>query len=572
MAGLIPLPRSLFFDASGQPVGAGYNLYTYAAGTTTPKATYTDQSGVTPNTNPFPLTGNDSIWFNGAYKIDLKDSLGVSVAGYPVDNVIFYNPVDWSTLTATIPELNATDTSTLSKTTTYTVGLTDRGKTILADATSGAFTINLLDATTATNGFEITIKKTDVNKAIITITPANSQTIDGRVSFILYDQNDVVKLISDGNNWRIKSGLIRGNTELLSTAYTTTIADNKKTFICSATSSYNVTLLSSAIVGDGFKNTFKKSTDSNLITLVPAGSETIDGASSYILKDPYDAVTIISDGTNWLVINVVGTSTTETGELRYTIDTTPKVGEIPYNGGTIGNASSNATTRKNADTQALFTKFWNNVANTFAPIFNSDGTVGTRGADATTDFNANKAIKMPGCAGQTIGIAGTGTLGFVFTIDTGTDALTVSTTNNIYTGTPVTVSTTGTLPAPLAANTTYYAILESGTTFKLASTVGGAVDGTAVDITTSGAGVQTVTITYPTYALGQSVGETTHSVTVNEMPSHDHDTQLASDAGGNAYSAPGGDFLSDVATSFTGGSLPHNNMQPTQFLNVYIKL
>jgi hypothetical protein len=40
-----------FFDNNGVPLAGGL-LYSYAAGTTTPLATYTTSSGVTPNTNP----------------------------------------------------------------------------------------------------------------------------------------------------------------------------------------------------------------------------------------------------------------------------------------------------------------------------------------------------------------------------------------------------------------------------------------------------------------------------------------------------------------------------------------
>ena len=41
-----------FFDANGVPLSGG-KLYTYAAGTTTPAATFTSVSGATAHTNPF---------------------------------------------------------------------------------------------------------------------------------------------------------------------------------------------------------------------------------------------------------------------------------------------------------------------------------------------------------------------------------------------------------------------------------------------------------------------------------------------------------------------------------------
>ena len=45
-----------------------------------------------------------------------------------------------------------------------------------------------------------------------------------------------------------------------------------------------------------------KNTGTDEITVVGDGSETIDGASSYILYHRYESVTVVSDGSNWLII------------------------------------------------------------------------------------------------------------------------------------------------------------------------------------------------------------------------------------------------------------------------------
>lgn len=61
------------------------------------------------------------------------------------------------------------------------------------------------------------------------------------------------------------------------------------------------------------------------------------------------------------------------------------------------------------------------------------------------------------------------------------------------TGTRITVSTTGTLPAPLVGGATvYYTIRQSSTTSKLATTLANALAGTAINITTTGTGTQTL--------------------------------------------------------------------------------
>tara|TARA_R110000868_G_scaffold249898_6_gene506385 strand:- start:285 stop:2198 length:1914 start_codon:yes stop_codon:yes gene_type:complete len=86
---LNPQPKWQFFDNNGNPL-AGGKIYTYAAGTTTPLATYTNYSGSTPNANPIILDsrGEAPVWFSGTgalYYIEVKSSADVLV--YTADNV-----------------------------------------------------------------------------------------------------------------------------------------------------------------------------------------------------------------------------------------------------------------------------------------------------------------------------------------------------------------------------------------------------------------------------------------------------------------------------------------------------
>jgi hypothetical protein len=89
MASLTPTPKQQFFDANGNPLVAG-KVYTYAGGTTTPIATYTDQTGGTANTNPIILDsrGMANIWLQPtiAYKFLITDSNDVTQ--YTTDNII----------------------------------------------------------------------------------------------------------------------------------------------------------------------------------------------------------------------------------------------------------------------------------------------------------------------------------------------------------------------------------------------------------------------------------------------------------------------------------------------------
>jgi len=80
-----------------------------------------------------------------------------------------------------------------------------------------------------------------------------------------------------------------------------------------------------------------------------------------------------------------------------------------------------------------------------------------------------------------------------FTADSTTDLLTIASTANYKTGIPVQFSTTGTLPAPLNGTDTYYVIQISATTIKVATSYDNAIAGTAIDITTNGTPVNTIT-------------------------------------------------------------------------------
>jgi hypothetical protein len=73
-----------FFDNNGNPL-AGGKIHTYAAGTTTPIATYTSSSGGTANANPIVLDSAGrtpaQIWLTAgsSYKFELQTSLNVTI-------------------------------------------------------------------------------------------------------------------------------------------------------------------------------------------------------------------------------------------------------------------------------------------------------------------------------------------------------------------------------------------------------------------------------------------------------------------------------------------------------------
>lgn len=87
MAGsLLPQPKQLFQDANWNPLIGG-QIFTYAAGTLTPKTTYQDAALTIANTSPTLANARGEVLMFGlgAYRIILKDTLGNTI--YDVDNV-----------------------------------------------------------------------------------------------------------------------------------------------------------------------------------------------------------------------------------------------------------------------------------------------------------------------------------------------------------------------------------------------------------------------------------------------------------------------------------------------------
>lgn len=93
------------------------------------------------------------------------------------------------------------------------------------------------------------------------------------------------------------------------------------------------------------------------------------------------------------------------------------------NGRTIGNATSGATERANADTQSLYEYLWGEFDDTICPV------LGGRGASATADFNAGKQLTLIDGRGRTF---------------FGADGMGASRANRLTTATFATADTVGT--------------------------------------------------------------------------------------------------------------------------------
>ena len=140
---------------------------------------------------------------------------------------------------------------------------------------------------------------------------------------------------------------------------------------------------------------FGRSVDNTL-----SGSNTFTGAASFsstvgfttsIPTLPAATPTMTNEVTSKAYVD---SRTFPTGALNIYVGTTAPTGWVLSAGGTIGNASSGATTRANADTSDLFTLLWNSLADGQAAVS------GGRGVSAAADFAANKTIALPDLRGR----------------------------------------------------------------------------------------------------------------------------------------------------------------------------
>lgn len=149
-----------FLTTGGQVLNSGL-IYTYAAGGTTPTATYTTSAGSVANANPIVL-GVDGrcateIWLTQgtAYRFDLKDSLGNLIQTY--DNL--YGVNDLTAVTTSFGFAIANDANaTAGRATLGLADATAKGS-ILVSTGAGAF----VEKTAGTDGSALIVDSTQTN-------------------------------------------------------------------------------------------------------------------------------------------------------------------------------------------------------------------------------------------------------------------------------------------------------------------------------------------------------------------------------------------------------------------------
>lgn len=178
---------------------------------------------------------------------------------------------------------------------------------------SVSFSIALPSSPNIGDSFEVVDYQNNWDTRPVTLDPANaSHSINGAAAnenFVLDVKGTWVRVVYvDTNNWRIIDPIdpalaVSGPNEILpvSNANYTLSNINKKAVILYTTGSTNRTLtIPTASAAAGKEITVKK-VDSGSGNVTIAG--TIDGdAGGFILDLQYEYVSIISDGTNWLIV------------------------------------------------------------------------------------------------------------------------------------------------------------------------------------------------------------------------------------------------------------------------------
>lgn len=138
---LLPQGKQHYETIAGLPLVGG-KVFTYAAGTSAPQITYADAAATTPNANPVILDarGEATIFWSGAYKVQLQDALGNII--WTQDNVSSLSAAN-SVLDNYAPDtgaVNALATDAAAQIAAYVAGL--RVLIKAANTNTGPATLN----------------------------------------------------------------------------------------------------------------------------------------------------------------------------------------------------------------------------------------------------------------------------------------------------------------------------------------------------------------------------------------------------------------------------------------------
>ncbi len=182
----------------------------------------------------------------------------------------------------------------------YTVGKGD-------DIAKSDFYLVLLDGCNTVNlppvADSLGLEFVGINRSssVVTVNPNGSETIEGQsAGYLLPNQGG--SIFCDGTEWRIVSvyslgaGGVTLGYKAVSATYTALLTD----YLINCTANTFTVNLPTAVGYTGLSYVVKNS-GAGTITVDPNSTETIDGSSTVALSQ-YDSITVVSDGSNWIII------------------------------------------------------------------------------------------------------------------------------------------------------------------------------------------------------------------------------------------------------------------------------
>lgn len=373
MTTIAPLGKYRALDDNGDPLGGG-KLYTYVAGTSTPKDTYTTAEGDVANSNPVILDadGYADIWLGeGYYKFVLDDASDVNI--FTVDNIR-------GDSTGGFAGTVVNQATNLTVTTVY-------GNNLINCTSS--LTLSLLTSASAGNGFVFVVKNS--SSGDVTIDPDGSELINGQSTLVI-PAGLSTTVVSTGTGW-------------LSFNYTGEILAQDNTFsgdnTFSAKVSYpdsgELTIASGAITPTGVFHTIdteadassddldtisggvdgqvlilRQEDDARDVTITEAGNIVLPESTSVSLRDTKDTATFVYDGalSKWVAVSVPMSAVADASETVKGVVEIATDAEVKAETGTGGTGAVLTPTPENMKHHEGIAKAWVN--------FDGTGTVSIR--------------------------------------------------------------------------------------------------------------------------------------------------------------------------------------------------
>lgn len=306
------LTKATLSEGAGITVTNGTGTITLASTLGTSVDLTSEVTGILPSANggtangftkfSGPATSEKTFTLPNASATILTDNAAVTIAQGGTGQTSQTNAFDALAPTTTQGDLiyhDGTDNVRLAKNTTSTRYLTNTGTN--NNPAWGA--VNLTNGVTGALPFGNggTNNTTFTANGVVRVNSGGTAFVDTGVAS---NDGQILGSVSSTPTWRALSGTLAKTS-----AYTVVAADANKVIKCDASGgAFTIDLTAAVTLGDGFVVTILKTsadtaTSTNAVTVDPNASETINGASVNRLQGQYSHVTLLCDGSNWVVVS-----------------------------------------------------------------------------------------------------------------------------------------------------------------------------------------------------------------------------------------------------------------------------